>query len=148
MAIAACRVENRQPRLPVGVEPPGRDAGQLAAAGPLAVLAIDVQELVDRRVEAVTGGEPWTGALEPCRERVANAGQPLRPQSPEGGQAPVVGRSLEVFERSDAEVVVETRGRHRPDAGDRAQERLRVGLAAQAVQHRQASVGDEVADGA
>jgi hypothetical protein len=58
VALATLAMQDGQPGFAVGVETARRDGAQLAGRGFLTILAIDIQNLADRRFAAVVGARP------------------------------------------------------------------------------------------
>ena len=134
VAIAACRVEDRKPALVHRVEPARRDDREIISSGSFAILAVDVQNLVDRRERLVrnvrtpraqTRGQCVTNAVEPFRAEPWNQRQP-----------PVVHGELELLERLDAKAIVNALGEDAAHAWYGGDESNRIGFPAKPLERR------------
>jgi hypothetical protein len=105
MSIAAQGVQDRQPCLSRGVEPPWSNAGKASGLRGITVLTIDIEKLVDRGAAFCMGRRLWRERLrattQSSSERVADTGNPLRAESRDPCEAPIMRGGLEAFERVD-----------------------------------------------
>jgi putative phosphoribosyl transferase len=101
--VAALAVEDGQPGLACGVEPPRRDPGQGVAVGLLAVLAVDVEEQVDPGLDgAGRAGACRAQAGEHGGKGGAQHGGAARADALDPLEAAVVGGELEGLEGTGA----------------------------------------------
>lgn len=150
MTLAAGVVQDRQPRFTARIQPPWRNLLQRAGRRLAAILGVHVQEFLHRRFTRRDGGQGGGPRLahtpEAMREGVTDARQSFGAQTGHRLQPPVVRRALEIFQRLEAELVVQFPCEGLPDAGDRRQQRNRIVVAAQPVEHREPAVEQDVAD--
>src|SRR5688572_15348785 len=80
------------------------------------------------------------------RQRVSDAGEPLDAETSNVLQAPIVRGSLEILERLNAQVVVQSQRQPLSDARHRRQHRHGIRCAAQSIEHRQAAARNQLAN--
>jgi len=93
------------------------------------------------------GNDP-SAARQSSRHRVADRGEPLGPNATGLFGATIVGCCFERLETVDAELMVQMSGQAFPDARQRREQRDRVRLAPQPVQHGETARLDEGTNGA
>jgi hypothetical protein len=150
MAVAANGVENRQPRFVPRVKAARSDSRQLAVFRQATVFVVHLQQLRDRRLRLIHCGgsrispHRLTAACEASRQRLADGADSLAPHSPHLGQSPVVRCSLQLGERLDSELLVDTPRQFRPDIGHGGEGSFRDVFASQTLQQRKAAGANEV----
>jgi hypothetical protein len=144
---AAARVQHRQPRLVLGVETSRRDGSQRSRRRLLAVFAVDVEQLLDRRLFRI-GRAAHRGDRAHAPERIAEPGAPrggaARAQAREALQPSVAGGDLERFERIDVQLFVDAAREAGTEPGHRLQQLLGIRVAAQPREQRPAAGGEHL----
>ncbi len=143
-------VEDRQPGFPFGIEAMRGDPPQRAGLHGFPIFPIYVEEFFDGRF----GGSrktAWLGLCpdptEPGGERIDDPLKFLGSDPFEVGEPAVVCGYFELLQRMDVQVVVEPRGKSGANPGNRGQQRDRIHLPSQAIQHRQPAGENQRMDG-
>jgi len=80
------------------------------------------------------------------RQRVPDSRQALGTETSDVFQTPIVGGRLEILERLNSEVVVQSQRQPLSDARHGRQNRHRIRGAAQSIEHRQAAARNQLAN--
>ena len=143
----AVGVQHGEPGLARGIETERGDSLQPIGGGGRAILVVNVEKFRHWRLGgAGRRSGRRSGAAEAMREGIADAGEALGAETAEDFEAAIVGRRLQVGQRFEAQIIVELSGKGAADARHRTEQQEGVVFAAQAVEHGQPPVQEQIAN--
>ena len=140
-------VQNREPGAPGGIEAARRNRLEPSGGTFPPVLLVHIEQLRDRRLPGTIVAWGWrTHAAQAVGERVPNAVHALHTQAGGHLETAIVSGHLEFLQGLDPKLVVQLRREDFADPRHRHQERDRVTLSSQTIEHRELAVLEDVTD--
>ncbi len=145
MAVAALRMQDRQPSHPFGIESTGSNLGKPAGLRSLAVFTIYIEQFLDWNL-TVRALVQTAHPSKTSRQGIHDGCDSLCPKPGQASQSAVVRGGFQLLKRIDSQIVVKffreggAYTRHRLQQGDR------VDFTTKMLQHRQAARQDHTPD--